>query len=273
MRVRFWGTRGSIVAPGSRFLRYGGNTPCVEVSLGDKLLVLDAGIGLTQLYSAHARRKRFEIVLTHTHWDHIQALPYFPPMFFSNRRIVIRAAEVNPRYLAGIVARQFSDNYSPFHSIRDLASMLDFRRLRRRGQTIEGFRVTACPVTHSANACAIRVQRKGRSVVYVSDHEGGVDPERDAALADFARGTDLLIHDAQFMPEEYAVRRGWGHSSWVEAVKAGAASGARRLALFHHHYNHEDDVVDRIHRQAAALSDSLGGPPVNAAREGMTIEL
>lgn len=273
MQITFWGVRGSIPTPGRGTVRVGGNTSCVEVRTteGD-LLILDAGTGIRPLGLAleaqHAERIIGHLFLSHTHWDHIQGLPFFAPARRrGNRFTIIGAKRMNER-LERVLAGQYMDTYLPF-SLREMEADILIKEIRD-GETVvlgEHSLVTARRLDHPGGVFAYRIQCGELAVVYATDLRhplGGID-ER---LVELARGTDLLIHDAHFGPEDAALYPHWGHSSWVQAIAVAEAACARRLAFFHYSPTDTDDTLEMIEKEAQARF-----PQAFLSREGMTIEL
>jgi len=250
----------------------GGNTPCVEVETEKRqVVILDAGTGIRLLGLDLARRGgRLMAVLlfSHTHWDHIQGLPFFSPAHFRHNRLVILGERRMDGRLEQVLGGQMVDAYLPF-TIEDLGADLLIKEVQDGEKLVAGDFTTILPrrLEHPGGVFGYRIACQGKTVVYASDVShplGGLDPR----LVDLARGVDLLIHDAQFTPDERILYDGWGHSSWLEAVRVAQEAGAARLALYHHDPLHDDDVLEEIERQAREL---FAGAFL--AREGMEIEI
>lgn len=269
LNVRFWGVRGSVPSPGPSTAGVGGNTSCVELRCGDELIVLDAGTGIRRLGETLMRRASpvsATLLFSHVHWDHIQGFPFFGPLFHPDTRLeLIGRPEVGT--LKDVLTRQMTYPTFPV----DLASVparLQFREVPDRPFRVGAFEVQAAPLHHPNGCLAYRVSALGRSVVYATDTEPHDDGSLDTALVELARGADVLIYDAQYTPDEYAHKRGWGHSTWTEAVRVADAAQVGHLVLFHHDPGHDDDAVAEIERAAAARFSSTC-----AAREGLEIVL
>ncbi len=272
MRVKFWGVRGSFPVPGPDTVRVGGNTPCVEVRTEEReVLILDAGMGIRWLGRELARRAedRFIAVLlfSHTHWDHIQGLPFFPPARFRRNRLVILGQRRVGKTLEQILAGQMSDAYLPF-TLDDLRADVLIKEVHDGEKIVVGNRTTVLPrrLCHPGGVFGYRISCQGQVLTYATDVNhplGRLDPR----VIELAQDADLLIHDAQYTPEEKQERAAWGHSSWLEAVRVGQEAGVRRLALFHHDPDHGDDQLEELERQAQALF-----PQAFLAREGMELE-
>jgi phosphoribosyl 1,2-cyclic phosphodiesterase len=266
--VRFWGVRGSIATPGPATAEVGGNTSCVEVRCGDELIVLDAGTGLRALGDELVRRgeKRGELLLSHLHWDHIQGLPFFVPLYVPGTELTVRGPAWGDGGLAGALRRQMSAPGFPVE-LGDVSARLRFEELRPRSQFECGeARITAAKLNHPGGVLGYRIEYRNRSIVYATDteHYECVDP----VLRELARGADLLIYDAQYTPEEYPSKVGWGHSTFEAACWLAREAGVKRLALFHHDPRHGDAAVAAIERRAQACFGD-----VFAAREGMQLDV
>ncbi|MGA7887222.1 MAG: MBL fold metallo-hydrolase [Acidobacteriaceae bacterium] len=270
MNLRFWGVRGSIPTPQADRLRYGGNTSCLEIGGLDsrEVFLIDGGSGIRVLGEALAQRRveRVHILLTHFHWDHIQGLPYFPPLFRAETEIVFYA-DRSAREARRLLETQMADPFFPL-PFEALPSRAEFHPVVC-GQPFQAgpLTVEAFPLHHPQGAVGYRVEAQGSVLVHASDHEHG-NPETDAGLVRAARGADLLVMDAQYTPEEYAGKVGWGHSSYAQATEAARAAGVRRLALFHHDPAHNDAFLDGMLAEAKRLF-----PGAEMAREGETLEI
>ncbi len=240
MRVKFWGTRGSIPTPGPETVIYGGNTSCVEVKLqSGGRLILDAGSGIRKLGMSLVNEPRVEasLLLTHVHWDHIQGFPFFAPAYKDSTLLDVYGLEVAHRKIERLLSDQMEQVYFPI-DLRSLRATLRFHDFDADGFTCSGARVTLLRVNHTTETVGFKIEEAGRSVVYIPDNELSRCGEKGATpYADFLRfcgGTDLLIHDAQYTTATYPHFRGWGHSTFEEALALGIDAGAKALALFHH---------------------------------------
>ena len=288
-RVQFWGTRGSIPSPGPLTVRYGGNTPCVEVRTSDGwLVVLDAGTGIRELGRALIERAngapiRGDIFLTHAHWDHIQGIPFFAPIFQRGNHFTIWGSKSLSSSIDSVVRDQMSPVVFPV-TFEELDATIDFRHLAEGEKCAgKGYEVTAMEVRHPGGALGYRFTEtgsKGRSLVYISDNELG-DAERYGPpngwrqrLVDFTRGAAVLVHDATYTTEEYDHHRGWGHSTFHDAVEFAMEAGVGTLVLFHHEPRRTDDEVDRRTEACRELVKERGGTlQVVAAAEGLTLNV
>lgn len=260
----FWGVRGSIPSPGSDTATVGGNTTCLEVRLGDRLLVLDGGSGL-RAFGASLRNGPIAATLlfTHLHWDHIQGIPFFVPLYLPDSEITL----VGPAGLREALARQMERPNFPV-GMEAFGAALRFREITPgESFALGGVRVDTTALCHPGGALGYRLEAAGRALVFGLDHEHG-DRSADARLAGLAAGADVLVYDAMYLPEEHPQRQGWGHSTWRHGVEIAARAGVRHLALTHHDPARSDDDVADL--EASAQREF---PGAFAAREGERQEL
>ncbi len=270
MKLKFWGTRGSIPTPGKETVRYGGNTPCVEVRLpNDRIVIFDAGTGIRGLGEeliAKGESVNAHLVIGHPHWDHIQGFPFFKPAFISGNELTIMGAQSRHVTLRQMIADQMNKVYFPIQ-LNELKAKINFVALREGTVEFFGARLSSIYVYHPSFALGYRLEAAGKSIVYISDNEPfdrevarsiknvekvivdkyseeKADPNQ--RIFDFARGADILIHDATYTPEEYVNRVGWGHSHYLFALKVAAEAEVKRLFLFHHDPSHSDEKIDEI---------------------------
>jgi len=255
MKIRCWGTRGSIPAPGAETVRYGGNTPCLEVRLDDgTLIIFDSGTGIRELgleLMKSGQPIRAQIILTHIHWDHIQGFPFFVPAYVEGNQF-----EIIARPLAGSGVRQIFEDLmvEPYFPIGFDALGADFR-LRELGSgdiDLGGARMTSIETNHPGDTFAFRVEENGKSFVFMTDNELRSSAIKKVPFEEhvrFCRGADLLIHDAMYTDEEYEKTVGWGHSTWMTALELAIKAGVSRFALYHHDPAHSDDMIDSLVEQ------------------------
>jgi phosphoribosyl 1,2-cyclic phosphodiesterase len=268
IHIRFWGVRGSVAAAGERTAGVGGNTSCVEVAHDGHTVIFDAGTGLRALGADLLRRARpveAHVFVSHFHWDHIQGFPFFAPAYVPGSRLAIYGVED----VRAAFERQMKPPHFPV-GLDAMRATLAFATIGPGHEVNLGHaRVRAGAARHPNGCLAFRFVADGRSVVYATDTEH--DPttgELDPRLLELARGTDVLIYDAQYTEEEYASRHGWGHSTAAEGARLARAAGVGQLVLFHHDPSHDDEAIERIEREARALF-----PCTTAAREGLVMEL
>jgi phosphoribosyl 1,2-cyclic phosphodiesterase len=285
MLVRFWGVRGSIPAPGPATTRYGGNTSCVELRAGGRVLIADAGTGIRALGDALVRESagapvQAHLFVGHTHWDHIQGLPFFAPLYRPESLITLYGVSGTTKPFRDVIAGQMASAYFPVRP-EDLPSKPSFVELHGPVE-VGPVRVSYHYLNHPGIAVGYRFEHEGRSVCYLSDHEpyaklnasGEFTDKEDAAVARFAQDADLVICESQYSDDEYRLRRGWGHSTFEDVLNLAVRARAKRLALFHHDPTHDDDAMD-AHLAACVKSAAArgGGLQVLAAREGLELEL
>jgi phosphoribosyl 1,2-cyclic phosphodiesterase len=267
VRVRIWGARGSIPAPGPDTARYGGNTSCVQVTLSDgNLLVLDAGSGIRDLGPSCAQAEQINILLTHLHLDHIHGLLFFAPFFRPGVEIVIWGPPASGRSLRDRIARYLSAPLSPVE-IRSLPAKVSFRKCPAGEWEIGSARIRAAPVNHRGPTLGFRISEADTSLCYLPDHEPAlgtplenVEPDWISGFA-LAERCSLLLHDCQYTDDEYPERIGWGHSRVSDALLFARRSEAERVLLFHHDPLHTDPQLDVLERRADDDWQGLGGSP------------
>jgi phosphoribosyl 1,2-cyclic phosphodiesterase len=272
LKLKFWGVRGSVPTPLSSHLRFGGNTSCSALAVDrDTHIILDCGTGIRDLGESlteqHARPRRFHIFFSHYHLDHVEGLPFFSPLYDKTSTIIFYGFETPEGSIRTVLQTLIAPPYFPV-PLGEVPSRIEYRTLDATPVQIGPVRVDSLPLTHPNGSMSYRLERAGRSIVYATDHEHGVEAT-DTALIRFAKDVDYLIYDAMYVPSEYELlRRGWGHSTWYEAVHVARESGARTLILFHHHPGHTDAQLDSV---LAVARQEL--PSVEIAREGMELPL
>jgi phosphoribosyl 1,2-cyclic phosphodiesterase len=284
--LRFWGTRGSIPSPGLATARYGGNTPCVELRTAEGwLVILDAGTGIRELGRALMTRANGDCVegdifLTHAHWDHIQGIPFFAPLFHRGNHFTIWGSRSLQTSIDRVVRDQMSPVVFPV-SFEELQARIDFQELAEERRAGSGYEVAAMAVRHPGGALGYRFtesNRTGGGLVYVSDNELSAAARYDAPrewrdrFVEFVRGAAVLVHDTMYRADEYRNFVGWGHSTYEDAVELALEASVDRLVLFHHHPERTDDEVDRCVAACRELVQARGARlDVIAAAEGMTL--
>jgi phosphoribosyl 1,2-cyclic phosphodiesterase len=270
MRLKLWGVRGSIPTPSASHLGYGGNTPCVELRGSDgTICIFDAGSGLrgagqSLVQEFGASLPTVNICLSHYHWDHIQGIPFFAPMYGQKHSVAFRAAGALGK-VRSLLWGQMSTPYFPVN-LGDLVAQHSFEELdsvfKLGGLTIHPF-----ALNHPQGAFGYRVEADGKVFVYACDHEHG-DETADRRLREFSAGADVLICDTQYTPEEYVQHDGWGHGTWAQAAALASDVGARQLVLFHHDPDHHDEAMREIEQAAqVAFENTIAG------REGFSVDL
>ena len=266
MVVRFWGVRGSIAVSGGAFVRTGGNTTCIELECAGSRLILDGGTGLQALGASLTGPVDATLLFSHLHWDHVQGVPFFAPAFHPGSRLRF----VGPAGLEAALADQMRSPMFPI-GLEAFNADCTFQEVSPNQTWREGpFTITASTMSHPDGVLVYRVAAPGRagpcSVVFATDVEHG--RSLDPALVSFCAGADLLMHDAQYTDAEYPARRGWGHSTWAQAVEVADAAGVGQLALIHHDPQRTDAAVAAIEAEAG-----LRRRGTLAAREGLEVAL
>lgn len=298
MRLKFWGTRGSVPTPGRFTYRYGGNTPCLELRLDDNnLIILDAGTGIRNLgehlMSAGEQIKAY-LLVSHPHWDHIQGFPFFKPIYHAGNELTIVGAESEKVSLQKMIADQMNKVYFPIQ-MDELKANLNFQRVGEEEFQVFDATVKTIFVNHPTFSLGFRIAHKGKSLVYISDNEPfdrdvdemkkNIEPhvlhkymntngDPNQIVYDFVRDADVLVHDTTYTPEEYPHHVGWGHSHYLFTIKVAAEGRVKKLILFHHDPAHSDEDVDDILRRCKGeIRKQLLSLECSAAAEGMVLEI
>ena len=271
LTVKFWGVRGSIPCPGLAYQRYGGNTPCVEITCGDKTLIFDAGTGLRALGQELIKKGKIEadIFFSHAHLDHIIGFPFFAPAFNPKNNFKIWSGVFDQQIPIKEVFQKLTSPPMFPVSLEVFNANLDFLTFKP-GDKIEldgGISLSTAALNHPQGAVGYRVNFGGRSVCYITDteHKAG---ELDQNIKSLVSGSDLVIYDACFTDENYPNFAGWGHSTWQEGVKLCDAASVKKLVIFHHDPGNDDDAMDIISEEA-----NKARPGSLVAMEGMELEV
>lgn len=290
MFVTFWGTRGSISTPGSRTEKYGGNTPCVSVKYEDTLIVMDAGTGIRNLgleLAQEAQKNnsglKIHLLLSHTHWDHIQGLPFFAPAYLPNSKICIYGSPNKEVFLESILQRQMDVNYFPV-DMAALAAELTIIEISDKKVQIGPVTVDwQEQVCHPGGSVRYRLSAGDRKIVYATDVELDqiFSPEQPTAKTKqlakeykaFIKDCDLLIADGQYTAREYPAMRGWGHTSISTITDVAVEQGVKQLAVFHHDPQHSDTMLDKLWTDFAHKHTSENDTKIFWAREGLTLAI
>ncbi len=251
MLIRCWGSRGSIAVSGPEYLKYGGDTTCLELSSkDDDLIIIDAGTGIRALGRklVEENRRRINLLLTHAHWDHLSGFPFFNPIYREQFEIKVCGPQPTQESVKKIISRTMSPPYFPIE-LEDISAEINFFGMGDVSFTIGPVRIKTIALSHPNQGVGYRFEEDKKSFVFLTDneltfrHPTGLD-YRD--YVEFSKGADLLFHDAEFTPGEYEHTRGWGHSVYVDTVNLAIYAGVKRLGLFHHNQNRTDQEVDRI---------------------------
>lgn len=270
-KVKFWGVRGSIATPSPRHIAYGGNTSCIELKIGRRVIILDAGTGIRSLGHWLLRRNvtRGDIFLSHTHWDHINGFPFFSPAFKADRQFTIHAGHLADK--GGIGNALQSQMAQPFFPVplEKMGAQIDSVDFRAGDSFSLGdnIKVRTTALNHPDGATGYRFDYGGKSLCYVTDTEH-VPGKPDQNILGLIEGADLVIYDSTYTDKEFEDHVGWGHSTWQEGVRLCRAAGAKGLAIFHHDPDHEDLFMEELEAEARQL---WSGAMV--ARENMRVNL
>lgn len=297
--LRFWGVRGSYAAPFDTHLKVGGNTSCVEIRDGNHLLVCDAGTGIIPLGNELMKQKEITemmVVLTHYHWDHISGLPFFVPAFSPDWTISFFGPGQNSQEIEKLFANQMKAPYFPVGTETWLANV--------SYKTAEKGLIQYGPMTlkfnnvhHPGVTYGYRIKAGSKTIIYVSDNEcrfleksinqkyqeftneekelfEEMKKEEYQSELDLIKDADILIHDAQYTPEDYEFKRGWGHSCFIDTVNLAIDAGVKELYLYHHDPNYDDDAIDAIHQQSLDIvAERKSDLNCHIAREGLVVDL
>lgn len=280
MEIKLWGTRGSIPAPGSKTLEFGGNTTCVEIipEAGGRI-VIDAGTGL-RLLGGHLLESgepvSFYLLLTHNHWDHLLGLPFFAPVYQEDTEITVDGWPHAFQAMTKVFDNHMGNGFFPvaFDQLKAKISFLN--RVARGPLSLEGINIDTITLNHPQGGLGYRLREGESTLVFITDNElEAGDGHRFQDFVQFCQGCNLLIHDAQYLPEEMKNHQGWGHSTYEEVVKLAVEARVQRLVLTHHDPGRTDTGVRQILERARQLAASLGAPdlPIDAAREGSSYHL
>jgi phosphoribosyl 1,2-cyclic phosphodiesterase len=297
VRIKFWGTRGSIAVPGSATLRYGGNTTCVELRADGEIVVLDAGSGIRPLGLAlgeefQTEPMKLSLFITHAHWDHIQGFPFFKPAYDPKNEIRVFGFDGAGASFRQIITQPMKAPFFPI-AMRELSAKMDIKKLTEMNFSIGKLKIQAAFVNHPGVCAGYRVFTSAGSIAFLPDYEpyefflhstrgNQLEPEQAkkiaenerASLVEFLRGSDILILDAQYSDQEYKNHIGWGHGSISSAVSLALDAEVQTLLLFHHDPNHDDRMVESMEKSARELVAKDGRSlEVSAAQEGSEILL
>ncbi|MGF7162087.1 phosphoribosyl 1,2-cyclic phosphodiesterase [Rhodoligotrophos appendicifer] len=270
-QVKFWGVRGSIACAGGAYDTYGGNTPCVEMLLGDHVLIFDAGSGARQLGSQLLKEgvKSFDLFFSHCHYDHIEGIPFFDPLYVPTEQITVWSGHHVDGGSTLDMLKSFMQ--APFFPVGPevFRAKLDYRNFNA-GEVLEpapGIRIETTRLRHCNGSIGFRIEYAGKSVCYVTDTEHHQD-KLDTDIVSLIQDADIVIYDAMYTPEEYPTFKGFGHSTWEEGVALCRTAKAKKLVLFHHNPRHDDKKLAEIEAAAAAAL-----PGTIAAREGLVLDV
>jgi len=281
MKVKFWGTRGSIATPGQDTAIYGGNTTCVEVVCNEgQRVVIDAGSGLRLLgeYMRDAgEHTSLYLLITHIHWDHLLGFPFFSPIHDEKTEIMVDGYPTCIKGIRYAFDNQMGDGFSPI-SFEDLEAKITYLGvLKREILRIGDVMIDKVPLNHPQGGYGYRFEEEGKRFVFITDNELNLSGEGHGIpelYVRFCEGADILVHDAQYTPEEFSMRRGWGHSNFEDALELALKAGVKKLLLFHHDPTRTDKQLEAIEQRCKKIVKDRGSDvEVEAAREGQELVL
>jgi phosphoribosyl 1,2-cyclic phosphodiesterase len=272
MNLKFWGVRGSTPTPQAENLRYGGNTPCLEIRSDGGLLIVDCGTGLRMLGKSLAkefgsRPIRAHVLISHYHWDHIQGLPFFTPLYQKGNKFHFHSFNLPLASVEKTLQGQMTNPYFPVDMTAMHAERV-FAEVKEAPFQVNDFTLHARRISHPQGCLCFRIENSTKAVVYATDIEPG-DPASDRTIRELAHGANVLIYDSQYSREQIGKeKKGWGHSTWEEGVRVCQDAGVKELVLFHHDPDSDDKAIDRIQESARGRF-----PSTRAAFEGLEIKL
>jgi len=295
MKIKFWGVRGSIPSPGAKTVRYGGNTTCIEVRLDDNtLIVLDAGTGIFPLSQTLFSEFPLDchILNTHTHWDHIQGLPFFIPLFVEGNHVHIYGASdpISHNGISEILTTQLQYRFFPIREV-ELKSNVHYQSLiESKSIQIGDATITGIMMNHPVINLGYRIDCKGKSMFFTGDHEPpyniyspeddeydeyqSIMNEKQEHLIDVIQGVDVMIADCSYTPEEYPTKKGWGHGTYDSSIQLAKKAHVGTLYCTHHEPTRSDDALEQVFAEAMARNPrQAGDPEYRLAQEGLEILL
>ena len=275
MLIRCWGARGSIPVSGREYLRYGGDTPCIEIRTAeDRIVIIDAGSGIRRLGNRLVAEKRsqYTMTFTHAHWDHIMGFPFFKPIYRSGTRISLFGCPFAQNSIRKMISHIMAPPNFPV-GFEEIRASIQYHRKCRKALQFGGLNVASIPISHPNQGLGYRLEENGKSFVFLTDneltyrHPGGMAYEDYRA---FANGADLLIHDAEYRPQDYRSTRTWGHSVYTDAVRLALDAGVRRLGLYHHNQERTDDALEEM---VAQCRRKTAGQPLDCFAVDQDMEI
>ncbi len=276
--IKFWGTSGSIATTEPETAKYGGDTACVEANFGDRMIIFDAGTGLRRLgdriIGDKTRVKSIDMFLSHYHWDHIQGLPFFIPAYSQKHNISIYGCSETDLSIEEILETQMSFPYFPI-PFKFVSPNIKLRSLAEETIELGDIKIKTTYLNHPGNALGFRIEYNGKAVVYMPDNEINFSvPEYGNRIVDFCKDADILIHDAQYTPEEYKLKKSWGHSTQEDALKLAIKANVKKFFMFHHDPSRTDAHMEEILAKCRKILSASGSSVVcEAARQGEKIEI
>lgn len=263
MKIKCWGSRGSVSVSGKEYLKYGGDTTCLEIrSEEDNLIIVDAGTGIRRLGIELMKENRysFDMLFTHAHWDHLMGFPFFAPIYNENYKIRMQGCPFAQKFIATMLGKVMSP---PNFPIEYYELKADFEYLPECPITfnIGSVTIKPIPLSHPNQGSGYRFSEKGKDFVFITDNELGYQHKGGLLFNDyleFTKGADLLIHDAEYTPKEYLTVKQWGHSTYTDALDLAIEAGVKKFGLFHLNQNRTDNAVDRMVEHCQQIADEKG---------------
>ena len=270
MKIKFWGVRGSIPTPGKNFTKFGGNTSCVELHVNNKLIIFDMGSGLVNLgnYLLKKNIKKFDILLSHFHYDHTCGLPFFQPAYSKEFEFTIRSGIEKTRSKTfEVLNKQISSPSFPItvNAFNAKIKFCDFKI--GTDFYIDKVRVKTISLNHPDGAVGYRVEYKGKSICYITDHEHDLQ-KKNKSLFDFLKNAEVLIYDSTYDDKNFNNYIGWGHSTWQEATRLAKECNIKKLFVFHHNPESDDKKMGHIEAACKKLDSNF-----IVAKEGMFVNI
>ena len=280
MLIRFWGARGSIPVSGAAYAVYGGDTACVElVTPENPAVIVDAGSGIRRLGSRLVREGRLDCTMffTHVHLDHVLGFPFFKLLYLKGARLVIYDCPMAQGDMHSLLSKMMAPPFFPI-PLGEVQAEVSHRRtcLTDESMTLGDLTVRTIPLSHPNLGLGYKFTHRGRSFVFLTDNELGLVHRGGKSFADyveFCRDADLLVHDAEFTPEEYEQTRGWGHSTYIDALRLAQEAGVKSFGLYHHNQDHADHQVEAMLEDSRRRVSMDGGPSCFAVFQDQEIEL
>jgi len=272
MKVKFWGVRGSIPTPNIEYMKYGGNTPCIELRTeNNSLFIIEAGTGIRKLGKKLLEKEYrpqggINLFISHHHWDHIQGFPFFAHALHNDHKIVIFGVHKTDYQIHTIMEGQMAFPYFPVN-LDQMQARIGFMELKKGFTQVGNGVVKTFPLNHPQGANGFRIEADGKVFAYASDteHKPG---EIDKNIVALAREADILLYDCTYTPKEYASRKGWGHSTYEEGIKVAREAGVKIFGVFHHDPDHDDSFMDQVAREIQCFKENS-----IVVKEGMEIQL
>jgi phosphoribosyl 1,2-cyclic phosphodiesterase len=279
MFIRIWGVRGSVPVSGAEYTKYGGDTTCVEIrTANDEIIIVDAGSGIRNLGNLmlEEKRKEFNLLFTHFHWDHLIGFPFFKPIYFPGTKVGIYGCSFVDETLNETLSTVMTSPYFPVR-LRDINADIKYHRACSRRFELDSIRVTPINLSHPNRAIGYIFEEDGKRFVFMTDnelaykHEGGLDFDE---YVSYVSGADILFHDAEYTDEDYELTETWGHSRFKDAIRLAIEGEVAQFGLVHHNQERRDDALDDIVEECRGIINDAGADiECYAVYQGMEITL